>query len=191
MSSKGLRWTIHDLEAFPDNDGKRYEIIDGELYISKQWHWLHQRACGHIYALLTLWSKQTGLGEANLAPTLCFADDFEVIPDVVWLSRELLKAILKEDGKLHGAPELVIEVVSPGEQNERRDREVKRKLYSRYGISEYWVIDCRKQMIEVHRLERASSILEVVQTLFEKDILRSPLLPGFSCKVGELFEDIV
>src|SRR5262245_32172718 len=61
--SAALRWTSADLAALPD-DGKRYEIIDGELYISQQPHWHHQRACGKIAAVLDAWSRQTGAGEA-------------------------------------------------------------------------------------------------------------------------------
>jgi hypothetical protein len=67
-----LRWTSADLEVLPD-DGKRYEIIDGELYISRQPHWHHQRACGKILVALEAWSTHTSAGEANLAPGVIFA----------------------------------------------------------------------------------------------------------------------
>src|SRR5437016_6171732 len=111
-----LRWTSADLAAFPDN-GKRYEIIDGELYVSKQPHWHHQKACTNILLLLQQWSVQTGLGMANMAPGLIFTDDNDVAPDVVWISNKRIKTALEDDGKLHSAPELVVEVVSKGFEN--------------------------------------------------------------------------
>src|ERR671923_134973 len=77
--STALRWTSADLAVLPD-DGKRYEIIDGELYISRQPHWHHQQACVKLCAALEAWSTQTGAGEANLAPGVIFAEDDDVAP---------------------------------------------------------------------------------------------------------------
>src|SRR5205823_5499727 len=137
---KTLRWNSGDLEALPE-DGKRYEIVDGELYVSKQPHWQHQFVCGQAFALLQAWSNKTKAGMANLAPGLIFGEEDDVAPDVIWISREKLTTALHADGKLHKAPELVIEVLSPGSTNAHRDREAKLKLYSRRGVEEYWVIN--------------------------------------------------
>src|SRR5437867_2349484 len=182
-----LRWSSKDLEALPD-DGKRYEIIDGELYVSKQPHYYHQRLCTKLSALLDTWSDQTKLGEVTAAPGLIFADDDDVAPDLVWSSFSRLETVLGADGKLHAAPELVIEVLSPGPRNESRDREAKLKLYSRRGVSEYWIVDWIARLIEVYRREQVQ--LTLASTLFESDDLASPLLPGFSASVAELFKRI-
>ncbi len=179
-----LRWNSQDLEMLPD-DGKRYEIVDGELYVSKQPHWHHQRICFRLAALLDAWSSQTNAGEANLAPGIIFADDDDVAPDVVWISRARLATALQPDGKLHAAPELVVEVLSPGTTNERRDREVKLKLYSRYGVQEYWVVSWQERRIEIYRREDA--VLRLNRTLFEGDVIQSSLLPGFTCQVNQIF----
>ena len=168
----------------PD-DGKRYEVIDGELYVSKQPHWQHQFVCGRVFALLDAWSSQTKSGMTNLAPGLIFAEDDDVAPDVIWISRERLAYALQADGKLHTAPELVIEVLSPGAINEHRDREIKLKLYSRRGVQEYWVIRWQDQQLEIYRRKGAALTLE--STLYNSDLLQSPLLPGFTCQVGQLF----
>jgi Uma2 family endonuclease len=181
------RFTSADLEAFPD-DGKRYEIIDGELYVSKQPHLYHQRICSRIQSKLQQWSDQSGEGEAVIAPGLIFADDDDVAPDVVWISSSRIAVTLGVDGKLHGAPELIAEVLSPGAANEKRDREAKLKLYSRRGVDEYWVIDWRQRHAEVFRRESARLVLTA--TLGESDILTTPLLPGFTCRVAELFAGI-
>ncbi|MEK6286352.1 MAG: Uma2 family endonuclease [Acidobacteriota bacterium] len=182
-----LRFTSSDLEKFPD-DGKRYEIIDGELYVSRQPHYYHQLVCSNVVALLKTWNKSSGLGQVNLAPGVIFAEDDDVAPDVVWTSNARLATILSPDGKLHAAPELVVEVLSPGTANEQRDRYAKLKLYSRRGVREYWIIDWRTRQTEIYRREQAE--LRMVGTLFEGDTLDTPLLPGFTCSVSELFEDI-
>jgi Uma2 family endonuclease len=180
----GVTWTIADLELLPDN-GDRYEIIDGDLFVTKAPHWKHQITCGNICTELTLWSRKTGLGQAAATAGVIFTNANNVIPDVVWVSNQRLATLLDEDGHLTGAPELIVEVLSAGVENERRDREVKLKLYTSRGVQEYWIIDWRLQQIEVYRREKA--ILVLVETLFADDELTSPLLPGFSCLVGNLF----
>ncbi len=182
-----IRWTTADLAALPDN-GTRYEIIDGELYMSKQPDWHHQFACGQLCRFLQEWSEQRGAGFAIAAPGIIFAEDDNVAPDVVWISRERLLAAQGEDGKLHTAPELVVEVLSPGQPNAERDREIKRKLYSRRGVQEYWVVDWWLQQAAVYRREQAALVLQA--TLLPEDDLTSPLLPDFSCRVGRLFADV-
>ena len=181
------RWTSADLESMPD-DGKRYEVIDGDLYMSKQPHWYHQFVCVSISATLHVWNNDAGLGEVNCAPGVIFADDDDVVPDLVWISNARLATALGADGKLHVAPELVVEVLSPGGPNERRDREAKLKLYSRRGVIEYWIVNWQARQIETYRREDAQ--LKLAATLFESDAIQSPLLPGFSCGVASLFSRI-
>lgn len=186
MSETSTRWTSADLEAFPTN-GMRYEIIDGALHVSQQPAWHHQLACLRLGRYLDEWNEQSGAGVANLAPGLIFADDDDVAPDVVWISRDRLTTALRADEKLHAAPELVVEVLSPGSSNEHRDRAAKRALYARRGVHEYWIVDWRQRQVEVYRREQATRT--VVATLYATDTLETPLLPGFSCTVGRLFED--
>lgn len=185
--STALRWTTVDLETLPD-DGKRYEIVDGELYVSKQPHWHHQHACVRLVRFLDEWSEQSEAGMVNAAPGIVFAEDDDVVPDVVWISNDRLAAGIDESGHLRVAPELAVEVLSPGSTNERRDRDAKLKLYSRRGVHEYWIVDWRQRQVEVYRREQAA--LRLIETLFGQDELRSPLLPNFSCRVGQLFVDV-
>ncbi|BAZ28840.1 hypothetical protein NIES4074_12750 [Cylindrospermum sp. NIES-4074] len=181
---EGVRWTTADLELLPDN-GNRYEIIDGELFVTRAPHWQHQKACTRIASALDDWSLSTRLGEVVTTPGVIFTDADNVIPDVVWISNHRLGILLDDEGHLTGAPELVVEVLSAGADNERRDKEVKLKLYASRGVQEYWIVDWRLQQIEVYRREKATLVLAV--TLFASDEITSPLLPGFSCVVGRLF----
>jgi len=184
---KTLNWTLQDLELLPD-DGSRYEIVDGELYVSKQPDWQHQLVCSQLVILLGVWNEQSQAGHVTQEPGIVFANDTNVIPDVIWISRERLKAVLRPDRKLHNSPELVIEVLSPGAENERRDREVKLKLYSRRGVKEYWVVNWQEQNLEVY--QREDTVLTLEGTLEVNDTLESPLLPGFRCKVGQIFKNL-
>lgn len=177
-------FTVADLESTPD-DGKRYEVIDGELYVSSAPDIEHQAICDELLIALGIWSKQIGSGRPFSAAGITFAADQGVIPDVIWISRERLDLAVGDDGRLHLAPELIIEVLSPGAKNLHRDRELKRKLYSRQGVLEYWIVDRAARMIEIHR--RQEAVLSLVATLTMEDELTSPLLPGFRLSLSALF----
>jgi len=116
---------------------------------------------------------------------LIFAEDDDVAPDLVWVSRARGPQVFGVDGELHSAPELVIEVLSPGLTNRQRDCEAKLKLYSRRGVLEYWIVDWCTQQVEVYRGEELA--LRLVATLYTTDTLTSPLLLGFACEVATLF----
>jgi Uma2 family endonuclease len=178
------RWRSADLELLPDN-GVRYEIIEGELFMAKSPHWHHQRTCVNIGLELQTWSRSSGLGQASINPGILFSDADNVIPDVVWASHERLAVLLDEAGHLMGAPELIVEVLSIGAQHERRDREAKLKLYEMYGVREYWIVNWRLKQVEVYR--RENMLLCLVATLLSEDTITSPLLPGFVCPVERLF----
>lgn len=178
------RWTTADLELMPDSD-TRYEIIEGELFMSKQPHWHHQETCGNVYRELDNWSRASRLGRPSINPGVIFGEFDAVVPDVVWISHERLAALLDEAGHVTGAPELAVEVLSPGSENERRDRELKLKLYEQQGVQEYWIVDWRLRQVTVYR--RARGRLQLDFTLFPHDTLTSPLLPGFSCQIADFF----
>jgi Uma2 family endonuclease len=183
-----LRFTSKDLESLPDIEGVRYEIIDGELYVSTAPNWHHQNACDEICWALRTWDRQAKAGTAISGPGLIFAPDQDVIPDVVWISRERLANGLDAAGHLRVAPELVIEVLSPGSANEVRDRDVKLSLYSRQGVEEYWIVDWRNRTVDVFR--RQDAVLQLVVTLHDGDVLTTPLLPGFACPVSSLWQEL-
>jgi len=182
-----LRWTSADLALLPD-DGKRYEIIEGDLYVSRQPQTGHQLACGEIFAALNGWNDATGAGSVIFAPGLILDEEDDVVPDVVWISSQRLAFALEKDGHLHAAPELVVEVLSPGSTNVRRDREIKLKLYARHPVSEYWIVDWRSRTVDVFR--RDGPILQLHETASVTDILESPVLPGFHYSVADFFRRI-
>lgn len=187
MVANSLRWTTRDLAAMPDDGGwKRYEIIDGELLVTRAPHIRHQGAAGKLHVRLENWSETTGLGNAFETPGVIFTPSDAVIPDVVWISTDRIAHGVDEAGHLIVAPELMVEILSPGDLNEQRDKEVKLKLYSRYGVQEYWIVSWQRQTLEVYR--RTDAQLQLVATLLTGDTLTSPLLPGFSTPIAQIFQ---
>jgi Uma2 family endonuclease len=178
--------TVDQLADYPMDDGNRYELIDGALHVTTQPHLEHQEIVNELAYRLTAWNKQTRAGRVIPAPGVIFSERDAVAPDLVWLSKERAAVVLTpDDGKLHGAPDLVIEVLSQGSANERRDREIKRDLYDRYGVEEYWVVDRFTRRVDVYRRQEGALAL-VAQPGIDAE-LSSPLLPGFACPVAALF----
>jgi len=182
-----IRWTIHDLEALPENEGIRRELINGELFVTRAPHWEHQKIIVTISAKLYEWSQQTKLGEVSISPGIVFSEEDSIIPDLVWISNQRLGQIKADSGHLTGFPELVVEVLSAGERNIYRDREAKLQLYSK-GVQEYWIVDRFNQQLEVYRQHEGQLVLK--ETLISTDDLKSPLLPKFSLSVQESVQEI-
>ncbi|NJK99627.1 MAG: Uma2 family endonuclease [Spirulinaceae cyanobacterium RM2_2_10] len=187
MVADSLRWTTRDLEVMPDDGGwKRYEIVDGELYVTRAPHLRHQEAGGNLHFELVAWSRRTQLGKPFQTPGVIFTPYDAVISDLVWVSQERLAVGLDAAGHLTVAPELVVEILSPGTANEQRDKEIKLKLYSRHGVQDYWIVDWRLQTVEIYR--RRDLQLQHISTLLSGDTLTTPLLPGFSVPVAQIFQ---
>lgn len=181
-------WITADLELLSNDEWKRYEIIDGELFVTRAPHLRHQSVIRNICGELQDWSDETQLGEAFPVPGIIFSETDNVIPDIVWVSVDRLPQIIDEAGHFTAAPELIVEVLSPGATNERRDREAKLKLYSTQGVEEYWIVSRELQQVEVYRRENAA--LKRVATYKVQDEITSPLLPGFRAPVQRFFRQI-
>lgn len=182
-------WTVHDLEQVEQtDDGTRYELIEGELYVSASPHVMHQFVSMQLTNALWTWSKDEKAGVVLPVVDVVFADDELVAPDIVWVAAGRLGEVLGSDGRLHAAPDLVVELLSGGWSNEYRDRVKKLDCYSRRGVGEYWIVDWRERLIELHR--RQGSTLRPTATLHEGDLLESPRLPGFCLDVTGLFTDL-
>ena len=175
--------TVADLEVMPD-DGNRYELIEGEIIVSRAPGLPHQRVLGNIHALLRDYLKQNPVGEVLLTPGVIFDEFNSAIPDAVFISQQSRRRIGASE-RIMGAPELVIEVVSPGTENARRDRVVKRQLYGKHGVKEYWIADPENRSLEVYRLKRRT--LALMKTLIADDEVLSSVLPDFHCQASDLF----
>lgn len=176
--------TVADLGSLPD-DSNRYELIGGELYVSRAPHIVHQAVISNLLHAFRNYLEQNPIGRVLPEVGVILGEQDAVIPDLLFISSERFYAAIS-GGRLTEAPDLVVEVLSSGTENERRDRNVKRHLYGKHGVKEYWIVNWEVGTVEVYR--RGAGGLEPVATLGAKnDVLTSPLLPGFSVSVEAVF----
>src|SRR5262249_4343569 len=123
--------TVADLDSVPD-DGNRYEIIGGELLMSGASSLTHQRTSAKLFRLFGRYLDSNPIGEVLATPGIVFSDIDGVIPDIVFFTDERAKLILSGE-RIIAAPDLIVEIVSPGSDNERRDRVIKKQLYAKFG----------------------------------------------------------
>jgi Uma2 family endonuclease len=175
--------TVADLDLMPD-DGNRYEIIEGELFVSRAPSLTHQIIVANIITDFHGFITVNPLGLVVPGPGVIFSEYSGVIPDVIFISNERRGEIAAGE-RVMGAPDLVIEIVSPGAENERRDRIVKRQLYGKHGVREYWIVYPESRSIEVYVFDGRA--LNLANTFTETDELTSTVLHGYRVKVQKLF----
>lgn len=176
--------TIADLDCTPD-DGNKYELIEGEIYMSRAPSLTHQITLQNFQMSLGSYVTTNPIGIVVPGPGVIFDDFNGVIPDIIFFSNERRAEIASGD-RLNGAPDLVIEIISPGAENERRDRVLKRRLYGRFGVKEYWLVDLINRSVEVYALGQDG--LELKASYSGDDEMTSSLLPGFRARLTDLFK---
>jgi len=177
-------FTNDDVVRFATDEFCRYELIGGEIIVSTAPRYIHQLLTMKIASQFLDYLKKNPIGHILTTPGLIFSEYDGVIPDLIFITHERREEILnEEDGKFHGAPELVVEILSPGRVNARRDLQIKRELYEIFQVPEYWVVKPQQKEIEVFRLRNESEIYTENQTL------TTSLLPKFKLKIKQLFAD--
>jgi Uma2 family endonuclease len=174
--------TYQDLRAMPDN-GKRYELIDGEVYMTPSPNRRHQKIVGKLHVLLYAFVRDRDLGEIYLAPFDVVFDESNVVqPDLVFIRKERL-SILKDAG-VFGAPDLAIEVLSPG--TEKFDRETKLQVYARAGVPELWYVDPATESVDILNLTDQRHYAMTAH-LSGDATLASAALPGIPLTLRQIF----
>ena len=177
-----IRLTYEDFCRLPD-DGKRYEIIDGELFVTPSPRSLHQIVISNLHLELGQFVKDRRLGRVLVAPLDVVLSRFDVVePDLLFISKSRASTVTETN--IQGAPDLVVEVLS--ETTAQIDCTTKLKLYARYGVKEYWIIDPDGPSATIYRREAKG--FKPVVTLGASDSLTSPLFPGFSLTLSKLVE---
>jgi Uma2 family endonuclease len=179
--------TIVDLEAMPDDDN-RYELIEGELFVSPAPGIPHQLVLNRLLFELTLFLRDHPSGRIVPGPGVVLSMYDSVIPDICFVKNERWDEIVA-NARFEDAPNLVVEILSPGKQNLKRDLVAKRRLYAKYGVEEYWIVDVENRQLIVFQLGDAE-LVETVK-LNADDFLTSQLVPGFRVRVESLFTDLV
>jgi Uma2 family endonuclease len=163
------------------NDGKRYEIIDGELYVSPAPRIVHQFVSGRLFFHLYGHVSAHDLGLVLSAPTdIVFSRINIVQPDIIFIAK--LRLHIVTEMNITGAPDLLIEILSPSTADV--DRDIKRKLYARFGVKEYWIVYPEERFVAVYRARQRQF---PPRPRIVHDTLESPLLPGLQISLAELF----
>ena len=184
--SAGMKLTYDDFVLFPD-DGKRHEIIDGEHYVTPSPNTKHQRISMNLILVIGGWLEAHPIGRLFHAPYDVVLSLFDVVePDLLYLSNERAAGIVTAKN-LQGAPELVVEIGSTGTR--ARDETIKRRLYERAGVSEYWCVDPELDVVRVYRRDGDRFARPVELSRESGDNLATPLLPGLSLPLGRIFRE--
>jgi Uma2 family endonuclease len=179
--STATKLTYDDYVLMPD-DGQRHELIDGEHYVVPAPALFHQFVSGNIHMALGAYVRAHNLGVLAYAPVdVIFSHESVVQPDLVFVRSE--HAALLEQRGILGAPDVVIEILS--ESSRRYDALTKKRLYERFGVAEYWIVDPVAKAVKVLRL--AGTHYETVAELRDNDTLTSLQFPGLELPLATIF----
>lgn len=180
----GWKLTYDDLVELPE-DRLRHELIDGEHYVTPSPNLKHQKVLGNLHLLIGSWLEQHPIGQIYCAPFDVVFSRFDVVePDLLYMSNERADAVLTE-ANVQGAPELVIEIGSPSTR--QRDETIKRRLYERSDVSEYWFVDPEIDVVRVYRRGTDGFKRAIELTAEDNEVLTTSLLPGLSLPLTRIF----
>ncbi len=173
--------TYEDYVTLPD-DGRRYEILDGELAVSPSPRTLHQRVLRALGFSIHEWVTPRGLGEVFIAPVDVILDRTTVVvPDLVFVSQA--RAAIVTEKAIEGAPDLLVEILS--DSTARHDRGAKMKLYAHYGVARYWIVDADARALEIYALR--DGVYEQIGTHRGSDRVVCDTPAGLELRLSEIW----
>ncbi|QGP90917.1 Putative restriction endonuclease [Neomoorella glycerini] len=165
--------TYEDYLLFPE-DGRRHELIGGDHYMTPAPTVVHQRFLRNLSHILSEYVTKNKLGEVLFSPIDVVISPGDVVqPDLIFISNNRRQRLTPKN--VQGAPDLVVEVIS--DASRRLDRKLKRNLYGRYDVLEYWLFDPDLRLAEIFRRDEAGRLVKAAEYEDEGE-LTSPLLPG-------------
>lgn len=171
-----------EYRAMPESLAK-HSVLGGILIEEPPPDDEHQRIVTNLLGALLAAARSRNLGTVRCSPyAVWLTEDQMVQPDILFVAKAR-EAIIHRDG-IHGAPDLVVEILSPSTRH--WDRAGKRDLYARRGALELWLIDPKLRQLEIHAFARSRHA--PLRTLASMGTLETPLLPGFKLPVWRLFE---
>jgi Uma2 family endonuclease len=184
---RDTRLTVDDLLLFPD-DGKRHEIIDGVHYVTPSPVTRHQTVLGRLYLSIgNFLEAHPQLGRVYFAPFDVIFTRWDVVePDLLVIAGDQLDILTKKN--VQGAPAIVVEILSPGTR--KVDEQIKRRLFDRGGVREYWLIDPELDLVKVYRRGDDGGFPRIAELTREAaDTLTSAVLPEWSLALTRLLAD--
>jgi Uma2 family endonuclease len=179
------RLTYEDFVRIPD-DGKRHEIIDGVHYVTPSPVLRHQQLLGRLYvSIANFLEVHPEVGQAFLSPLDTVFSPWDVVePDLLFVAADQLDILTEPN--IQGAPALVVEILSPSTR--RRDQGIKRQLFDRGGVREYWLVDPKGRDLTIYRRAADGGFPKVAQlSAADEATVATPLLPGFALSLVKLF----
>ena len=181
---RSVKLTYDDFVQFPD-DGMRHELIDGEHFVTPSPNPRHQRILGSLYLEIGNHLKAHPIGEVFFAPLDVVMSNVDVVePDLLYMSRERAAEVLVPE-HVRGVPELVVEIAS--KSTRKRDATIKRALYERAGVSEYWVVDPEIDVVRVYQKSADGFSRPIDLRRDRGDTLTTALLPGLTIPLDVIF----
>jgi Uma2 family endonuclease len=181
---RSVKLTYDDFLQFPD-DGMRHELIDGEHFVTPSPNPRHQRILGSLFLEIGNHLKTHPIGEVFFAPLDVVMSNVDVVePDLLYMSRERAAEVLVPE-HVRGVPELVVEIAS--KSTRKRDETIKRALYERAGVSEYWLVDPEIDVVRVYRNSADGFSRPIELRRDAADTLTTALLPGLAIPLDVIF----
>ena len=181
MSQSATKMTYEQYCLLPA-DGKQYEVIDGELFMTPAPRPRHQKIVLRLAEELSRFVRDNTLGEVFISPIDVLLEPHTIVqPDVLFIQAARLSIV--GDDAIEGAPDLVVEVLSPS--TFYKDLRKKMTAYSQFGVQEYWIVDPETETVEVYA--RREEKLQIVRKFSRIESVESALLPGLRLAVKEVF----
>jgi Uma2 family endonuclease len=187
ISRPDIPFTYEDYKTLSASTDERHELIDGDLYMVPALTVAHQVISKNIALRLEQHVSTTGCGRMLYAPLDVVLGEGEkrsvVQPDIVFISNAREGRVTEDE--IVGAPDLVIEILSPGTAN--RDMGLKKALYARNGVREYWIVNPKLEFVEVFSLGPGGYELPVRYELGDRVV--STVVPGFEAALNDVFRN--
>ncbi|HEV7923619.1 MAG TPA: Uma2 family endonuclease [Thermoanaerobaculia bacterium] len=182
--SPSKKWTYQDYLLLPDDEGQRYEIVEGELFLNAAPLLRHQRISGNLFLIIAPYVRARRCGELFYAPVDVVLSNIDVVqPDLLYITEE--HAAVMTNKNVQGTPDFVIEVLS--QETGRRDEVLKLRRYQEFGVAEYWIVDPPRNRVRVYL--RKNDRLELVNDAGLGDTLTSAFFPNLPIPVNDVFAE--
>lgn len=177
-----IKFTYEDYCLLPED--RRYELIGGEFFLVPSPNVFHQRTLANLGAILRDFVREHDIGEILYAPLDVVLSPGDVVqPDIMYISRT--RSGIVADANIQGAPDLVVEVLSPS--TTEKDRTIKKKLYTRHGVRELWLVNPGGQTVEIFNLESDPEGEPRLYTRIARETVTSEVLKGLRVDLQEVF----
>ena len=175
------KYNYDDYLNLPE-DGKRYEVINGELVMSAAPNTFHQTISNNIEDELRSFIKMSKSGKMFHAPVDVLISETNVVqPDIIYISKD--RSDIITENNINGTPDLIMEILSPG--SAYYDLLEKKELYEQFGLKEYWIVDPKKQRVDIYL--NVNQQFELNQRAESEGSVKSIMIKGFEISLESIF----